>query len=428
MGIFDFFKNQNQPKAEDSISYGPTAIDSFFGNATKITEEEALQIPAVTTAIDLITGSIAQLPFMLVKKDDNTGEVTRINDDYRLYLLNKQPNETMDAYTFKKAMVKDYLLYGSSNAVIERNLNQIRELYLLPTKQLSVQVYVTDSYKKYSEITLHNAAGSKTFNDYQLLSVLKDSNDGLVGQGILSQNYEVLKLALAETKYTANVLQNGALPLGVLKTETKLSDKAFAKLKASWSNLYSGSDKAGKTVILEEGLDYKPISIKPNDLELTESKKTTLSNIARIFSIPESMINSNANKYGSNEQNNINFLQYCVSPIIAAIESAVNKEMLLETEKERGYEFKLDPSKLLQTTRKERAEAVGAEYKEGLISFWEARSEIDRPKTVTDDYFKLSLGSVLYKYATDEMIIPNTMQSKAALQQQKEEKEQEGGG
>ena len=102
----------------------------------------------------------------------------------------------------------------------------------------------------------------------------------------------------------------------------------------------------------------------------------------------------------------------------------VNKELLLESEKEEGYHFKLDPSKLLQTTRKDRAEAVATEYNNGLISFWEARSEIDRPKTVEEDYFKMSLGTVLHKYKEDEMIIPNTMQSKAVLAQ----KEKEEGG
>lgn len=424
MGVFDFLKgkNDNKHNLENSYSYVPTSIDSFFGASTMISEDEAMQIPSVSAAVDLITGSIAQLDFMLIKKDDETGEVIRKNEDYRLYLLNREPNETMDAYTFKRAMVKDYLLYGASSSVIERNLNKINALHLLPTQQISVEVYLSDGYKKYSKTKLNNSLGTVVFDDYRLLTVLKDSKDGLTGMGVLQKNYDILKLARAENNYTANILQNGALPIGVLKTANKLNDKSFAKLKSSWSNLYSGSDKAGKTVILEEGLDYSPISMKPNDLELTESKKSTLSNISRIFNIPESMINSNANKYGSNEQNNLNFLQYCISPIISAIEGAVNKQLLLESEKEEGFEFKLDPSKLLQTTRKDKAEAVGIEYNNGLISFWEARSEIDRPKTVEKDYFKMSLGSVLHKYESDEMIIPNTMQSKAALKMQEEAK------
>lgn len=428
MGILDFFKgNGTNSRPSETVSYSPSAIDSFFGQGASIDEMEALQIPAVSAAIDLITGSIAQLQFMLIKKDESTGEIKRENNDYRLYLLNRQPNETMDAYTFKKAIVRDYLLYGASNSVLERNLNEVTGLYLIPSKDITIQVYVKDGYKKHSEIFLNNASGQYKYSNMDVLSILRNSKDGLTGTGILKQNDKILRLALAETEYSSNILQNGALPAAVLQTSSKLSENAFTKLKTSWENLYSGAEKAGKTVILEEGLEYKAISVKPNDLELVNSKKSTLSEIARIFSVPESMINSNANKYGSNEQNNLNFLQYCVSPIISAIEDAVNKMLLLESEKADGFEFKLDPSKLLQSTRKERAEAIGAEFDAGLISFWEARSELDRPKTVTDDYLKLSLGAVLYKYENDEMVIPNTMQSKAALQAAKDQEEEEGG-
>lgn len=427
MGLFDFLKTdkgKNQT-IETNMRYGNTAIDSFFGGSTSITEDEALQIPSVSSAVDIITGAIAQLDFYIVQKDDK-GETKRITDDNRLFLLNKQPNPNMDAYTYKKAMIKDFLLYGASNSVIERNLNRVEALYLLPTKQIEVKVYIENTYKKYSETIISNASGRKRFDNYDLLTILRDSDDGFTGKGILKQNDDVLKMAMNESSYASNVLKNGALPIGVLKAEKKLSDAAFANLKKSWSSLYEGSDKAGKTVILEEGLDYNPISMKPNDLQLTESKKQTLSDIARVFNIPETMINSNAGKYGSNEQNSISFLQYCISPIVEAIEGALNVSLLLEDEKNQGMEFKIDSSKLLQMTRKERAEAIGAEYNAGLLSFWEARSELDKPETTHEDHFKLSLGTVLYKYKNDEMVIPNTMQSKANLEKEKELKDKGG--
>ena len=45
------------------------------------------------------------------------------------------------------------------------------------------------------------------------------------------------------------------------------------------------------------------------------------------------MINSDANKYASNEQNNIYFLQHCLAPIITALKASFNKSLLLEDEK-----------------------------------------------------------------------------------------------
>lgn len=415
MGILDFFKKRDEVGLEQEVNYGRMAIDSFFGSSSSVTEEEAMQIPAIAASIDLISGAIAQMDFYLVKKDKESGESIRKVNDPRLVLLNREPNDEMDAYTYKKAMVRDFIFHGTSNSVIERTLNDVTALYLLPTEKLSVQLFLENGYKRYSETTLQNSKGNFKFLNHQLLTVLRNSKDGFIGQGILAQNEKTLRMAIDESKYSSSILKNGSLPLAILKSDKKLSAPAFANLKSSWSDLYQGVDKAGKTVILEEGLDYKPISMNPNDMQLTESKRTTLSEIARILNMPESMINSSASKYGSNERDNIAFLQYCISPIVKSIEGAVNKSLLLEKEKEDGYEFKIDSSKLLRMTRKERAEAISQEFNGGLISFWEARGELDRADKTREDYFKMTLGTVMYKYEDDELVIPNTMQSGAVV-------------
>lgn len=415
MGILDFFKKREDVSMEQEVSYGRMAIESFFGSSTGVSEEEAMQIPAIAASIDLITGAIAQMDFYIVKKDKASGESIRKVNDSRLALLNRQPNDEMDAYTYKKAMVRDFLFYGTSNSVVERNLNEVTGLYLLPTDQISVQLYLQNGYKRYSETVLQNGKGTTSFGNHQLLTVLRNSKDGFIGQGILSQNEKTLRMAMDEFKYSSSVLKNGSLPLGILRADKKISSQAFANLKNSWSDLYQGADKAGKTVILEEGLDYKPISLNPNDLQLTESKRSTISEIARILNMPESMINSSAAKYGSNERDNIAFLQYCIAPIVKSIEGAMNKSLLLEKEKEEGFEFKIDSSKLLRMTRKERAEAISQEFNGGLISFWEARGELDRADKTREDYFKMTLGTVMYKYENDELVIPNTMQSGAVV-------------
>ena len=393
-------------------------IKVITDNKNEVSEEEALSIPAVASAVNLISGSIAQLDFYLVKKSNDKKE--RTENDYRLNLLNKQVNESMDAFTFKKKVVQDMLLHGHSHTKIERDRNTITSLHLLEATQTTTDVYL-DGYKARAEIfydAFPDNPNSKPikFESYEILSVLRNSNDGLIGNGILKQNSDILLKALNESKYSANILKNGAVPIGVLQSQTKLSKQAFDNLKSSWAKLYQGTDQAGKTVILEEGLDYKPVSMNPNDLQLTDSKKDTISDIARVFNIPETMLNSNANKYNSAEQNSMHFLHYCLAPIIAEIEAEINKDLLLETEKEQGYSFKMDSSKLLQMTKREKADAIASEYKNGLISFHEARRDLDKNPKTSEDHFRMSLGDVIHKYQTDELIIPNTMQAKATIE------------
>ena len=137
-----------------------------------------------------------------------------------------------------------------------------------------------------------------------------------------------------------------------------------------------------------------------------DGKKITIAEIARLFNVPESMLNADANKYASNEQNNLHFLQYTLSPIISSIEMALDKSLLLESEKEEEYYFRFDTTEILRTTEKERIEAAAEGLQRGFYSLNETRTKFDMPK-LEDDYFMWSLGHVLFNPKTKEMFVPN---------------------
>src|SRR5699024_196944 len=181
---------------------------------------------------------------------------------------------------------------------------------------------------------------------------------------------------------------------------------ALERIKSDFEQLYAGGENAGKTILLEEGLEYDTVSLKPNELELTESKKAALSDIARLFNIPESMINANANKYNSNEENNIHFLQYTLEPIITNIEKAFNKTMLLESEKQQGYYFKFDTSVILTVTEKEKAEIAQTLNSTSAVSQNEIRKVLGLPK-LEDNYMFLSQGKVFYNLQNGKAFNPN---------------------
>lgn len=412
MGLFDWLNRKG--KEERSLNtYGTSssgAIFSMFSTSTAVSKEAALRIPSVTACSELISGSIAQLPIYLYKKNDK-GEVEMVQGDRRVFLLNKEPNSLQNGYNFKKKIAQDYLFYGVSYTKMEKVRNNILELYTLDMDNVQVTKYLKDGYKWDADIKLLFYTSDKTqqqqkFKPYELISVLRDSQDGITGSGILETGADTLQLALNEIDYTGNVLKNGALPIGVIQTMNKLSETAIKRLRAGWESLYGGSKNSGKTVILEEGLEYKPISLKPNEMQLVDGKKITIAEIARLFNVPESMVNANANKYASNEQNNLYFLQYTLAPVITAIESALNKSMLLEDEKGQGYFFQFDVSEILRTTEKEKFEAATQGLKNGFVSLNETRKKLNLPH-LGDDYFMWSLGSVLYNPATEEIIVPN---------------------
>lgn len=414
MGIFDFFSGNKKQEERALVSYSTNhasgAIFSTFSTSSPVTEEQAMKIPTVVACVELITGSIGQLPIYLYKENEK-GEVERVRDDRRVFLLNNEPNSLLNGYNFKKRLAKDYLFYGVSYTKKETVRNDVIELNPIDMRTVQVTKYLINGYKYDADIhlTTYGSDGNgvqKTFKPYELLMVLKESEDGITSRGVLEAGSEILTLALNESEYTSNILKNGALPIGVIQTMSKLSDTAIKRLRAGWESLYAGSKNSGKTVILEEGLEYKPISLKPNDLQLVDGRKITVSEIARLFNIPESMINADANKYASNEQNNLHFLQYTLAPIIHSIESALDKSLLLEEEKEKGYYFRFDTTEILRTTERERVESAVEGMKGGVFSLNETRAKFDYP-SLEDDYFMWSLGNVLFNPDTKEMFVPN---------------------
>ena len=418
MGLFDgWFKprqeeeqNMEERQMVNVSSDTSSTIFSTFGASSRITEEDAMKIPSVVACIELIAGSISSLPIYLYKENEK-GEVERVPGDNRVFLLNNEPNPQLNGYNYKKRIVKDYLFYGTSYTKIEKYRNEIIALYPLEMKNVQIRRYIIGGYKydadiKLSLYGLDGKGREKIFKPHELLMVLKDTEDGITSEGILTTGQQILELALSEGEYTTNILKNGALPIGVIQTAHRLSENAIRRLRQGWESLYAGSKNSGKTVILEEGLEYRPISLKPNDMQLVDSRRATVAEICRLFNIPESMVNSDANKYASNEQNNLHFLQYTLAPIITSIEAALDKSLLLEEEKKQGYYFRFDTTEIIRTTEKERIEAAISGLKGGAFSLNEIRAKFDLPK-LDDDYFMWSLGHVLFNPKTKEMFVPN---------------------
>lgn len=402
MSFFELF-NKKSELEERSIytSNGQNlAIITLLGGSN-ITEEQAMKIPSLVACLNLIEGTISQLPIYLYQ--ENGQDVVKVPDDKRTRYLNGEANYFTDSQSFKRQIVKDYLFYGKSIIYVERKGNKILSLNALKTKNIQFKQYTTNGITLSNIEVIYNGFAGDVPINYEDIIIIDSGNEGILKHGI-----DILELALEQNAYSKNLLKNGALPIGVIQTMNRLSESAVKKLRAGWESLYGGAKNAGKTVILEEGMEYKPIALNPEQLQLANSRKVTNSDICKLFGIDESLINAEFNKYSANSQQNLAYLQYTLSPIITAIESALDKSLLLENEKDNGYYFRFDTAEILRTTEKERVETVGLAVEKGLLSVNEGRAYLDKNR-IQNDYFMWSLGHVLYDANNNEIIVPNML-------------------
>lgn len=382
-------KNENDQYQNDYFS---TVLSSSDYNSL-VNEQKAMQLPAFKACISLIENTIASLPIKMKKKQGNNIEYVT-NNQYLMMLNDPNPIDT--TAILKKQLVHEILLYGKAYLYINHN-----HLHVLKSK------YVTEEYLTETGFTVDGISYIYNFEGKHTLDA-KNVIRFNFGEGILSHT-DVLETAINAQNLSKKILEKGTFTTGVLKAGTRLTEKAIKNLRESWQNLYSGATKAGQTLILEEGLDYQPISMSADQLQLKDIDKSLTSKICMLFNVSESLISDSSNKYDSLAKANTNFLQKTVSPIIAAIEASLNKYFFDNNEK---LLFVFDTSQVLKATEIENIEATKALFDDGLITFNEARRRINY--NVIDDennYYQLNIGKALRNEKTGEILNINTQQT-----------------
>ena len=169
------------------------------------------------------------------------------------------------------------------------------------------------------------------------------------------------------------------MPGGVLEHPGALGKEALEALRASWEDIHRGGDNAHKVAILEEGMKYSQVSIKPEEAQLLETLKFSRSEIAGIFRVPAHMINDLEKATFSNiEQMSLEFVKFSLSPWLSRLEQTMNWRLFLPAERGRFFcEFVVDG--LLRGDYKSRNEGHQVSIMGGWKSINEVRAEENLP-------------------------------------------------
>ena len=391
--MFDFFKRLMEKR------YTETEVLSILSGqyvSSNISKTQALNIPAVGTAVGFIAGTVAGLPIRLYKKDgDNISEVL---DDYRLNLLNADTGDLLDAEQFKKALITDMLLDGAGYAYIDKQGNKITGLYYVEKQYVNI-VIGADRVKKDVEIWLN---GVKC-REFDLLRITKNTVDGVTGLGVLDQHSLLFSTMYNALRYENTSVSSGS-KRGFLKSTKRLDKAMMDELKAAWKKITSiNSDDDSNVMVLNDGITFEPASSTATETQLNELKKTNNDLVYNLFGLNAALFNTS-----STDMDGIylNTIKAGVLPVIEALNTAINKFLLLESEKS-SYFFAVDASEILKGNIKDRYAAYDTGIKSGWLQVDEVR-KLEKFAPLGFNYMKMSLADVFYDPASKEIFVPNT--------------------
>ena len=381
MGIF------NRSKREETMD--ETKVDDLLLKALlqggTVDRKTALSIPVVSACVDLICNTFAMIPFKLYKETVKDGKrATEEVTDGRVTIINEDTTDTLDGFQFKKAICEDYLMGKGGYAYIKKISNDFVGLFYVEDSKISF-LKNTDSIFKSFDVMVDG----KTYKNYEFIKLLRNTKDGASGKGLTEQISQALETAFQRLKYECDLTKTGGSRKGFLKSQKHLDKKSIEALKNAWEDYYAGN---ANTVVLNDGLDFQEASNSSQQNEMDAKTRTFADEVREIFHL-----NANFD----------DFIKNAIMPIATAFATALNRDFLLEKEKE-SYYFAPDTKELLKGSLKERYDA----YRIAITTGFKTRNEIrymeDDDAIEGLDMITLGLGEVLLNASTGEIYTPNT--------------------
>ena len=252
-----------------------------------VTPRSAESVSAVYACVSAISETIASLPLILYRREGDDGR-ERAKDHPLYKVLHDQPNPVQTALEFREQMQASVLLRGNAYAEIIRGYDgQVRELR--PMHADRVQVLKLDTGRLGYEWNRDNGTTRRLLQE-EVFHLRHRTDNGVLGVSPISASREVVELAIAEREHGNSTFRNGTKLSGVLKFPGKLSPDTRRNVGESWSSQFAGAGNAGRTPILEEGVEYTPLSMTLEDAEWIAARQFSVEEVARLFRVPPTVI------------------------------------------------------------------------------------------------------------------------------------------
>ena len=378
---------EKEEKVLDETQIDSPLLQAFLGR-DEMTRQKAAQIPELIGAIDEIARTVAGIPIKLYKREE--GKVKEIENDPRVYMLNEETGDTLDANQMKQAVVRDYYLGRGGFIYVDWEGIEVRSLRYVYSEYVSIAPNADVIFKDYAILV----QGHSYFPD-QFVRVLRNTTDGMFGNSIVEENNKLLSVSYNSLLYEEGLVKTGGNKKGFVKSPRKLTQEAINALRKAWRNLYQNNSE--NVVILNEGLEFQEASNTSVEMQLNENKKTNGEEFRRLLGVPDDI---------GTDQGDKAFIKYCVNAFMDAFIVALNRALLLESEKEIYY-FAPDMYELTKGDTDKRYAAYKTAAETGWLQIDEIRKK-ENMEPLGINMVKLGLQDVLYDPKSQTVYIPNT--------------------
>lgn len=309
---------------EEALRTGNTSSAGVTVNA-----ETAMRVAAVFGCVRIRCVGPATLPIDIKRRIDERTR-TDASDHPIAKLLRRRPNPWMKPHQFKRLMQQQVLLRGNGYAHIIPGVRGPQAL--IPMNPDRVETKQLDDFSIVHDWTRRDGRKVRLRQD-QVFHLFGLSLDGITGVTPITFAREAIGTSIAMDRYVGKTMAKGARVSGAAQTKEALSDKAYDRLKESLESFRAGESREGDFLLLEEGLEWKPMSLTMVDMQWIESQKLSRSTLAMYFGVPPHMIGDTekSTSWGTGiEQQKQGFLTFTAEDDLIMWEEGVTTDLIAE--------------------------------------------------------------------------------------------------
>ncbi len=247
--------------------------------------------PVGFRVVKLIAEAAAALPLVL------QDEAVRF-DTHPILNLIASPNSSQGRAELLEALYGQLLLSG--NAYVEAVSGSYAlpfELHVLRSDRMSV-VPGADGWPVAFEYAVagrkHRFDATASVSPICHIKSLHPQDDHY-GLSALQAAAQALDVHNSASRWSKALLDNAARPSGALvyrgaEGQGTMPEEQFQRLSSEMETYHQGARNAGRPMLLECGLDWKPMGFSPSDMEFHKTKEAAAREIALAFGVPPMLL------------------------------------------------------------------------------------------------------------------------------------------
>ena len=287
--------------------------------------EGFMQNPIVYRSVRMIAEAAANIPLLLYESGHE-------HDHHPLLDLIANPNPEQTSADFFEAWYGYLLVSGNAYVEAVGIGGEIRELYVLRPDRMKV----IPGLEGWPEAYEYSAAGHSIRFDLEPangvrpilhMRLFHPANDHY-GMSPIEAAATAIDIHNTASRWNKALLDNSARPSGALvygARDGRMTAEQFERLKSELESGFQGARQAGRPMLLEGGLDWKPLSLSPKDMDFIEAKNAAAREIALAIGVPPMLLGiPGDNTYSNYQEATRAFWRQTVLPLVARSAKALS--------------------------------------------------------------------------------------------------------